>query len=92
MVSRKQPWRGLQGVQIIIAVAKENTRLKIPSDCDPILKNIILSVWKVNPTRRLVLSQKRKTNKTLKGKNTYSFCYHKKDDNETDIRETVGIS
>lgn len=52
MITKKQPWRGLQGVQIIIAVAKENTRLKIPRDCDPILRNILLSVWKTKPEKR----------------------------------------
>jgi len=52
MVARKTPWKGLQGVQIVLAVAKENTRLKIPDDCDPVLKNIITSVWRAKPEKR----------------------------------------
>jgi len=52
MVARKQPWKGLQAAQLIIAVTKENTRLKIPSDCDPVIKAIILSVWKAKPEKR----------------------------------------
>lgn len=52
MVTRKHPWGGLQPMQVVIAVTKENTRLKIPADCDPILRNIIRACWKEKPERR----------------------------------------
>lgn len=42
-------------MQIVVAVAKENTRLKIPRDCDPILKNIIISLWKERPEKRFAV-------------------------------------
>lgn len=54
MVTRKIPWKGMDAAQIIIAVAKKNTRLEIPADADPILKNIIRAVWRVAPEKRYV--------------------------------------
>lgn len=52
MITRKTPWRGMDVSQIIIAVAKKNTRLEIPPDTDPILKSIISSVWRAVPEKR----------------------------------------
>ncbi|KAL6078981.1 Ephrin type-A receptor 6 [Balamuthia mandrillaris] len=52
MVTRRMPWRGLQPAQVILAVSKNNTRLKIPNDCDPILRKIIKKCWKEKPEQR----------------------------------------
>jgi len=52
MITRKIPWKGMEPAQIVIAVAKRNTRLEIPPDADPILKSIITSVWRANPGKR----------------------------------------
>ena len=52
MVTRKLPWKGLEPAQVVIAVARKNTRLEIPPDTDPIIKNIITSVWRAAPEKR----------------------------------------
>lgn len=52
MVTRKEPWKGTDPMQILIMVAKENTRLKIPEDCDPVLRNIITACWREKPEKR----------------------------------------
>lgn len=52
MVTRKLPWRGVDPMKVMILVSQKNTRLKIPSTCDPILKKIMNSVWKENPQQR----------------------------------------
>ncbi|KAL6072594.1 mitogen-activated protein kinase kinase kinase 9, variant 2 [Balamuthia mandrillaris] len=57
LVTCNVPWRGLAGSQVILAVAKNNTRLKIPGDCDPILKKIIKSVWEDRPEKRMTFTE-----------------------------------
>lgn len=52
MVTRKLPWKGLEPAQVVIAVARKNTRLEIPPDTDPIIKNIITAVWRAAPEKR----------------------------------------
>eukprot|EP01087_Luapelamoeba_hula_P023239 TRINITY_DN8505_c0_g2_i2.p1 TRINITY_DN8505_c0_g2~~TRINITY_DN8505_c0_g2_i2.p1 ORF type:complete len:618 (-),score=45.44 TRINITY_DN8505_c0_g2_i2:295-2148(-) len=52
LVTRKQPWAGLEPSQVILAVTQRNMRLQIPVDCDPVLKHIIKAVWRTNPAKR----------------------------------------
>jgi len=52
MVTKQIPWKGKDAAQIVLAVTKDNTRLKIPSYCDPVLKKVIKSTWEKNPEKR----------------------------------------
>ncbi|KAL6069929.1 Tyrosine-protein kinase receptor [Balamuthia mandrillaris] len=57
MITRKVPWRGLDAAQVIVRVSKENTRLKVPKDADPILAKIIRKCWKEKPEQRITFQQ-----------------------------------
>lgn len=52
MVTKKRPWAGMDPVQIITAVTN-NTRLKIPKDCDPVLMK---QCWRNSPAQRYITS------------------------------------
>lgn len=51
MVTKRRPWAGMDPVQIITAVTN-NTRLKIPKDCDPIFAQLMKQCWRHNPGQR----------------------------------------
>jgi len=55
MVTKQIPWKGKDAAQIVLAVTKDNTRLKIPSYCDPVLKKVIKSTWEKNPEKRYTI-------------------------------------
>ncbi len=52
MVTRSLPWKGIDPLEIAIAVSQNQMRLQIPDDCDPVLKSIMLSVWLDDPHQR----------------------------------------
>jgi serine/threonine protein kinase len=53
MTTRRIPWSGLNAAQVMIAVTQQNTRLKIPANCDPVFRMIMKSVWQENPAKRM---------------------------------------
>lgn len=50
-MARKRPWAGMEVAQIMTAVVS-NTRLKIPSDCDPVFRRLMKQCWKHNSSYR----------------------------------------
>jgi hypothetical protein len=51
MMARRRPWAGVEVAQIVTAVVS-NTRLKIPSDCDPVFRRLMKHCWRQNPAHR----------------------------------------
>jgi hypothetical protein len=50
-MARKRPWAGIEVAQIVTAVVS-NTRLKIPSDSDPVFSRLMKQCWRQNPAHR----------------------------------------
>jgi len=86
MVTKLRPWGNMEPAAIVIAVSQKNTRLKIPNNCDPVVKKIIRSCWATRPSHRITFPEI---------VNTLSSHYdalmqiygHEQDDSEYDYSE-----
>ncbi|KAH6805028.1 protein tyrosine kinase family protein [Perilla frutescens var. frutescens] len=52
LCTMRQPWGGMNPMQVVGAVGFQHRRLDIPDDMDPIIKDIILKCWETDQNLR----------------------------------------
>ncbi|KAL8124164.1 hypothetical protein AgCh_011973 [Apium graveolens] len=52
LCTMRQPWGGLNPMQVVGAVGYQHHRLDIPEDIDPIIADIISKCWQTDPRLR----------------------------------------
>ncbi|XP_042000398.1 probable serine/threonine-protein kinase SIS8 isoform X1 [Salvia splendens] len=57
LCTMRQPWGGMNPMQVVGAVGFQHRRLDIPDDMDPVIKDIVLRCWETDPNLRPTFSE-----------------------------------
>ncbi|XP_057770494.1 probable serine/threonine-protein kinase SIS8 isoform X2 [Salvia miltiorrhiza] len=52
LCTMRQPWGGMNPMQVVGAVGFQHRRLDIPDDMDPVIRGIVLRCWETDPNLR----------------------------------------